>query len=88
MIKTHNNKNLNFSRRVLLKTAGTAAAAFTIAPLSWGSCSNKKTNVSNFSGVQIGSISYSWSRMPAYGPEEVLQYCIDSGIGSLESQMD
>jgi len=73
------------TRRKFLEIT-TAAAAFAITPLSWGCSSNKQTNVSNFGGVQIGSISYSWSRMPAYGPKEVLQYCIDSGIGSLEAR--
>jgi sugar phosphate isomerase/epimerase len=86
MIKPNNNK-IKLSRRHFLKTASTAAAAvFSIAPLNWGCSSNKQTNVSNFGGVQLGSISYSWSRMPAYGPKEVLQYCIDSGIGSLEAR--
>ena len=77
---------MKFSRRSFLKTTGTAAVAYTIAPFSLGCSSNKKTNVSRFGGVPIGSISYSWSRMPAYGPHEVLQYCIDSGIGSLEAR--
>ncbi len=74
------------SRRLFLKTSGTAAAAFAITPFKWGRSRNKQTNVSHFGGVQIGSISYSWSRMPAYGPQEVLQYCIDSGIGSIEAR--
>jgi hypothetical protein len=85
MNKPHNNI-IKLTRRHFFKTAGTAAAAFTIAPLNWGCSNNKQTNVSKFGGVQIGSISWSWSRMPAYGSQEVLQYCIDSGIGSLEAR--
>jgi hypothetical protein len=85
MIKSHN-KKIQLTRRHFLKTASTAATAFTITPLGWGCSNNKQANVSNFDGVQIGSISYSWRKMPTYGPKEVLKYCIDSGIGSLEAR--
>lgn len=77
---------MKHTRRYFLKTTSVAAAAFAITPISWGYSSNKQTNISNFGGVQIGSMSYSWSRMSTYGPQEILQYCIDCGIGSLEAR--
>ncbi len=74
-----NGQNAKFTRRSFLRTSSAAATAFAVAPLIYG-CS---FNVSNFGGVRIGAITYSWRSMP-YGPLEILQYCKDSGIGSLE----
>ena len=88
---TSNSLKKNFTRRNFLGNTVAAATAFAIAPRTFG-CVSKNSenqtlpNVSNFGGVQIGSISYSWQRMAAYGPEEVLGYSIASGIGSLEAR--
>ena len=38
---------------------------------------------SNFGGVQIGAITYSWRSMPG-GVDNVIKYCIESGISSIE----
>ena len=38
---------------------------------------------SNFGGVQIGAITYSWRSMPG-GVENVIKYCTDAGISSIE----
>jgi sugar phosphate isomerase/epimerase len=38
---------------------------------------------SEFSGVQIGTITYSWRSMPG-GADNVLKYCIATGISSIE----
>src|SRR5215831_9784905 len=38
---------------------------------------------SNFGGVQIGAITYSFRSLPG-SAEQVLQYCLDCGISSIE----
>lgn len=84
-MRTPNTQRSTITRRKFLETT-TAVAAFAIIPLRYKYINNKQTNISNFGGVQIGTISYSYRTMPAYGPEELLKYCIDSGIGSLEAR--
>ena len=62
------------SRRDFGKAAlGAAAAARLLAA---------KPN-SNFGGVQIGAITYSFRALPS-SAEQVLQYCIDCGISAIE----
>lgn len=76
-----------FSRRRFL---GTAAAATALAAMPFGksfgavasSFAAAKPN-SKFGGVQIGAITYSWRSMPGT-PQDVINYCIQSGISSLE----
>ncbi len=44
----------------------------------------RHTNLdSNFGGVQIGTITYSWRSMPG-GIENVIKYCNETGISSIE----
>ena len=38
---------------------------------------------SNFGGVQIGAITYSWRSMPG-GVENIIKYCNEAGISSIE----
>src|SRR3954469_20464219 len=38
---------------------------------------------SNFGGVQIGAITYSFRALPS-SAEQVLQYCVDCGISAIE----
>ncbi|HAX93902.1 MAG TPA: xylose isomerase, partial [Bacteroidales bacterium] len=38
---------------------------------------------SNFSGVKIGAITYSWRSMPA-GLENIIKYCKESGLSNIE----
>ena len=46
--------------------------------------SGKKTEAeSEYQGVQIGVITYSWRSMPST-PEDIIQYCKRTGISSLE----
>lgn len=46
--------------------------------------SNKKTGAeSEYAGVQIGAITYSWRSMPS-SPEDIIKYCKQTGISSLE----
>src|SRR5512142_223052 len=66
---------------------GTAAAALSIAPLHQAARSAfaapaEKPN-SNFGGVQIGAITYSWRGMPSTA-EDIIRYCTFAGISSLE----
>lgn len=79
------------SRRRFLGTSA-AAAALAVIPASYG-CKTKpaaeevpalsdKPN-SNFGGVQIGTITYSWRSMPS-GIENIIKYCKESGINSIE----
>lgn len=76
-----------FSRRKFLGTAATAAALSAI-PFSYGfkSFTSGLTNVkpnSNFGGVQIGAITYSWRSMPGT-PQDIIKYCLQAGISNLE----
>jgi sugar phosphate isomerase/epimerase len=85
--KTNSKRNL--SRRKFLGSTATLAA-FSMVPLSF-SCSRtpvvKEGDAgkpdSNFGGVQIGAITYSWRSMPG-GVENVIKYCKEAGISSVE----
>ncbi len=52
------------------------------------SCTCKNKPDSNFKGVQIGVISYSWRSMPKGEAEDILSYCLKSGISSIELMGD
>ena len=77
-------------RRFLGLTA--SAIAFSAIPLniSYGSGTrNQKQNRpnSNFGGVQVGAITYSWRSMPT-NAEDILKYCLQTGINSIEMMGD
>ncbi|MFC2087546.1 sugar phosphate isomerase/epimerase family protein [Bacteroidota bacterium] len=55
----------------------------TIITYSGCSGTSSKKPDSYFNGVQIGVISYSWRNLP-YTAEDVLNYCVQSGISSIE----
>ncbi len=63
-------------------------AAFSMLPLHYAadfcpaSTAVERPN-SNFGGVQIGAITYSWRSMPS-APEDIVRYCIQAGISSIE----
>ncbi|MFO7669936.1 MAG: TIM barrel protein [Bacteroidales bacterium] len=58
------------------------AAAMILSLL--GGCTNQtKKPDSNFNGVQIGAITYSWRSMPGT-PQDIINYCIRTGISSIE----
>jgi sugar phosphate isomerase/epimerase len=73
------------SRRQFL---GTTAAAFSVASLPQAFSASpilaaaEKPN-SNFGGVHVGAITYSWRSMPGK-PEDIIQYCTMAGIDTLE----
>jgi sugar phosphate isomerase/epimerase len=52
------------------------------------SCNESKKPNSNFDGVQIGVISYSWRSMPKGTAADILGYCLQSGISSIELMGD
>ena len=52
------------------------------------SCTGSDKPDSNFNGVQIGVISYSWRSMPKGEAEDILRYCLQSGISSIELMGD
>jgi len=79
-----------FTRRKFV--GGTAAlAAVSVIPFSLSSCGENKPAPaavpenpgSNFGGVQIGAITYSWRSMPG-GVENIIKYCKESGLTSIE----
>ncbi len=52
------------------------------------SCTCNDKPDSNFKGVQIGVISYSWRSMPKGEAEDILRYCLESGVSSIELMGD
>ncbi|MGE5421062.1 MAG: sugar phosphate isomerase/epimerase family protein [Chloroflexota bacterium] len=83
---TDNNKK-NLSRRKFLGSTA-ALAAVSMAPIGLIEAPYIQKKAagkvsSNFGGVQIGAITYSWRNMPA-GLENIIKYCKDSGISSIE----
>jgi sugar phosphate isomerase/epimerase len=85
-----NSKN-QFSRRKFLGLSA-AAAALSVIPVNiiiagnYRSQKESKPN-SKFGGVQVGAITYSWRSMPG-SAEEILQYCLRTGISSIEMMGD
>jgi len=88
-MKKISKSNNSISRRKFLGNTA-AVAAFSMVPLSYGfknpsyplTAQSEKPN-SNFGGVQIGAITYSWRSMPG-GVENVIKYCKECGISSIE----
>ncbi len=75
------------SRRKFLGGAA-AVAAFSALPVNYafGHAPRSKFSGkpdSNFGGVQIGAITYSWRDMPG-GVDNIIKYCTDSGVSSIE----
>jgi sugar phosphate isomerase/epimerase len=88
-MENKNNSNGKFSRRRFLGSTA-AFAAFSAVPLNFydkistvAAGAGDTTPDSNFGGVQIGAITYSWRSMPG-GVENVIKYCIEDGISSIE----
>lgn len=82
-----NNLKGNVSRRNFLGNSAVVAAA-SLLPLNFAfknaplAMADAKPN-SNFGGVQIGTITYSFRSMPG-GADNVLKYCLEAGISSIE----
>jgi sugar phosphate isomerase/epimerase len=79
-------KNQVSRRKFLGGTA--AAAALTMVPLNFAFKSAPRSSFalkpnSNFGGVQIGAITYSWRSMPG-GVDNIIKYCNEGNISSIE----
>jgi sugar phosphate isomerase/epimerase len=90
-MKDNIKSNNSLSRRKFLGLTA-AAAAFSIIPgtFRFGNEPQHKKGIklnSRYGGVQVGTITYSWRSMPL-SAEEILQYCIQTGISSIEWQGD
>jgi sugar phosphate isomerase/epimerase len=77
------------SRRKFLGSTA-AVAALSAVPFNYssgitimGEGSKKAPQGSNFGGVRIGAITYSWRSMPA-GIENIIKYCKETGVTNLE----
>jgi sugar phosphate isomerase/epimerase len=82
------------SRRRFLEQSAAVLAAASVIPLNFA-CAGKSVPVdtgsvadpsapnSNFGGVQIGAITYSWRTMEG-GLQNIIQYCKDANISSIE----
>src|SRR5512140_1239112 len=86
-MESKNNSNNQVSRRRFLSLTA-AAATLAVVPVNLGFGSEpKKAQAkkpdSNFGGVQVGAITYSWRGMPDTA-EDVLGYCLACGISSIE----
>lgn len=92
-------ENKQVSRRRFISTAAASAVAASILPLGYGCNSVTQTATtitkpnSNFGGVQIGAITYSFDNgfqtaeqcVPA-NVDALIKACIDSGLSSIELQ--
>jgi sugar phosphate isomerase/epimerase len=79
------------SRRKFLGLTA-AAATFSVIPMNFSYPSESRFQKgskpnSKFGGVQVGAITYSWRSMPG-SAEEILQYCLQDGISSIELMGD
>jgi sugar phosphate isomerase/epimerase len=88
-MEDNNNSKRNLSRRKFLGSTATVAA-FSMMPISlFGKSTPVAKEVlgtkpdSNFGGVQIGTITYSWRDMPG-GVENIIKYCQAAGISTIE----
>lgn len=72
----------NLSRRRFITTSALATAALAFTPVSDLLAMAKKPD-SNFGGVQIGAITYSWRQMPSTA-QDILKYCQEAGLSSIE----
>jgi sugar phosphate isomerase/epimerase len=90
-MKNKNDQNSPISRRKFIGSSAVAATALTTVPLhfAFGSSNSSTANVPNskFGGVQIGTITYSWRDRPS-GAADILQYCREAGVSSLELMGD
>ncbi|MDR0796618.1 MAG: sugar phosphate isomerase/epimerase [Tannerella sp.] len=82
-------KDFTFDRRRFLQASAMAAGAFAIAPLPTActTVSTKEVNRSDFGGVKMGAITYSYRSLPG-GAGNTLLYVLGSGIGSIELMGD
>lgn len=88
-MENDNKQKKGLSRRKFLGNTATIAA-FSMIPVNYlgknidkAATSAVTAPGSNFGGVQIGAITYSWRSMPG-GVENVIKYCKEAGLSSIE----
>jgi sugar phosphate isomerase/epimerase len=88
-MEDNNKSKRNLSRRKFLGSTATVAA-FSMLPVNLFGKSTPviknqtgTTPNSNFGGVQMGTITYSWRDQPG-GVENIIKYCKAAGISSIE----
>ncbi|MDR2233377.1 MAG: twin-arginine translocation signal domain-containing protein [Tannerella sp.] len=81
-----NDNKLIINRRKFLQSSALAAGAFAVAPLQTACTPANKTaeSRSNFGGVEIGAITYSFRLMPTTDAGNILLYTLSAGLGTLE----
>jgi len=79
-----NNSKSKISRRRFIGTTTAATAAISLTPVNFAfaGLAPAKPN-SNFGGVNIGAITYSWRSMPSTA-KDIVKYCVDAGISTIE----
>ncbi|MCK5136110.1 MAG: sugar phosphate isomerase/epimerase [Bacteroidales bacterium] len=70
-------------RNMFRSTVALFMTVFVLSALITGCSGSGDKPDSNFNGVQIGVITYSWRSMPGTA-EDILNYCIQNGISSIE----
>ena len=84
-------KKCIIDRRKFLQSTALAAGAFAIAPIQTActtTADNKEgVSRSNFGGVEIGAITYSFRTMPT-DAGSILLYTLTAGLGTLELMGD
>ena len=76
---------LHNSRREFLIKSSLTSLGFLMVGKSFASALAKPN--SKFAGVQIGTITYSYRGLPG-SLEQVIQYCVDSGVSAIELMGD
>ena len=77
----------DLSRRKFVGLASLATAFAAVPGLSFTGLLKQGKPDSKFGGVQVGAITYSWRTMPG-SAEDVLKYCVECGISSIELMGD
>lgn len=70
-------------RKLILSNATLVFVAIVLFALSLACTTGNAKVDSNFKGVQVGVITYSWRSMPST-PQDIISYCLQNGISSIE----
>lgn len=80
-------KKKDLSRRKFIGLTSMVTAFAAVPGLSFTGLLRQEKPDSKFGGVQVGAITYSWRSMPG-SAEDVLKYCVECGISSIELMGD